>query len=107
MKLPKVKKRLTDLLPSSDKLASRTNRVALGILMFTIGGFTSPAHSALPSTEPPSVFAEKKLQAAEKLVLKQPLVTSTLHAQHYSHYSHSSHDSHYSHTSHYSHYSSQ
>lgn len=106
MKLPKVKKQLSDLLSGSDKLASKSKQVAVGILMVAIGGFASPVHSVIPAVEPSSISAERKNQSAEKLVLQQPSLPDKLHAQHYSHYSHSSHYSHTSHYSHYSHYSS-
>ncbi len=108
MEFPKVKKKLSDILPINEDLKSKTRHISVGILLFAIGGFASPAEPAVSATGPPGISHESSLRSTAKLVFERPSVPPMeMHAQqHYSHYSHSSHASHGSHGSHYSHYSS-
>ena len=104
MVLPRVKKKLTDLLPKSDKL---TKKVGIGALMVAIGAFSSPLFiSTAEADQTPTVSSQVGVQAAGKLVMQQSVEYKGIIGAHYSHMSHGSHGSHGSHSSHYSHYSS-
>jgi hypothetical protein len=105
MDLPRVKKRLWDLIPAAQKITGRSKQIGTGFLVVAMGTFASPAQPAVPGNEPPGLSVQKD-QSAGKLILQQPSAPSSVHAQHWSHSSHYSHSSHASHSSHYSHYSS-